>query len=171
MKQSKTKKERFTDYINSMTFSEVIEFFNFMVKDIECIENHIMYDYHMTDDAIIMIQKMGIKDFYRLISKPQEKERCMMVCEVDGKIEHCTVNPWDKIISCYTNWFIEHVEECMAANTPSMHSIMVRYPKLLDVVCEPKIKVKVAVHKTLTRIVEVEARTRAEAEEWIAKNF
>lgn len=171
MIQATNKTERFADYINAMSFSEVIEFFNFMMEDMMQIENHAMFDWTIQKDAENILNQIGVKAFVGMFNG-QYEERAVM-CSVNQKGElnyEWGLNPWTEILDGYSEWIISHIEDCMNGVKDGSF-IEEKYPELFDVVREPKVKVKVAVHKTLTRIVEVEARTHAEAEEWIAKNF
>lgn len=180
MTQATNKTERFADYINKMNFSEVIEFFNFMMEDMMQIENHAMYDYHVQKDAIDIINTFGMETFLEdVVYNPTQEERCVMY-QIDG-IAHSKdeksadrwmlrINPWTEILDGYSEWIIGHVEDCINGEKNGAY-IEDKYPEIFDVVREPKKKIKVAVHKTLTKIVEIDANSFQEACTIINSNF
>lgn len=159
--EATNKTERFADFINVMSFSEVIRFFNSVSESYADSEEYTdwdaMYDYNVQEDAEWMIKAIGIKAFLNGVNNPTEEERAYL-CDVRHGCE-LFVNPWEETLE-HSEDFIKVIE-----NSPKGH-----YEDAKKAI-NPKVIVKVAVHKTLTRIVEVEARSHAEAEEWIAKNF
>lgn len=159
--EATNKTERFADFINAMPFSEVIGFFNSLSQAYAEVEGYsdynAMYDYNVQEAAEWMLKAIGVEDFLKGVNNPTKEERAYL-CDVEHGCE-LFVNPWTETLE-HSNDFIKIIE-----NSPSGH-----YEEAKQAI-NPKVIVKVAVHKTLTRIVEVEARSHAEAEEWIARNF
>lgn len=167
--------ERFADFINAMDFSEVIRFFNFAMSDMIQLENHAMYDYHDQEDAIHIIKNIGIENFLdKVVGNPTPEEKCVMY-QTNGNykesIDRWTygINPWTEILDGYAEWILDHVEETYA-NYGNDADIIVAYPKLKEVIGKTE-KFRIAVHKTLTKIVEVEAYSSLEALDWVNNNI
>lgn len=128
MTQGKTKKERFADYINAMNFSEVIEFFTFMMEDMMQTENHTMFDYHDQGDAGWLLDTLGVEQFIKGVTNPTEEERAYLFSPATKRETFC--NPWTEILDGYADWIISHVEDCTGDNEP----LKMAYPELFDVV-------------------------------------
>lgn len=173
---NKTKEERFADFINSLDFSDVIVFFNFAMEDMLQLEHHAMYDYHDQEDAINIIKNIGIEAFLdKVVGNSTPEERCVMYQtddhnfkETDGRWSY-GFNPWTEILEGYADWILDHVEETYANYGNDAH-IIATYPQLKDVFGKTT-KFKIAVHKTLTKIVEVEAYSSLEALDWVNNNI
>lgn len=131
MTQEKNKKERFADYINAMNFSEVIEFFTFMMEDMMQTENHAIFDYHDQGDAAWLLNTLGVEQFIKGLTNPTEEERAYLFSPANNKDGFC--NPWTEILDSYADWIISHVEDCMDG-TKDKYSIQMKYPELFDVV-------------------------------------
>lgn len=170
--ETKTKMERFADFINAMSFSEVIAFFNFTMEDMMQLENHAMYDYHNEEDAIEIIKNIGIENFLEnVVYNPTQEERCVMYqtdgMNLNGKTSDIDrwswgFNPWVEILDGYADWILSYVEDIYKEYGDDCFMLS-EYPALKDVIKEPKKKVRVCVSRVVRKIVEVEADSYEDA--------
>lgn len=146
MEQQKTKVERFADYINGLSFSDVISLFNSLSQTWAESEGYAdysaMYDYTVQNDAEWMLKATGVEEFLKGVNNPTVEERAYL-CDVMNGCE-LFVNPWTETLE-YATEFIKTIE-----NAPTGH-----YEEAKSAL-SPKVKFKFAIHCTLTKIVYVE---------------
>lgn len=150
--------ERFADYINAMDFSQVIEFFSFMMTDMMQIENHRMFDWTQQEDAERILKGVGITSFVMLIKSNTPEERGVMwsIDQAGCLNFEAGFNPWTEILDGYSDWILGHLDDCMKG-VKDKTAIIEKYPDIFDKVMEEPMKsfvvqiVETAIYHTIIK--------------------
>lgn len=164
--------ERFADFLNGLSFSDVIDFFNYTMEDMLQSENYAMYDYTRQEDAIEIIRDYGIEKYLQLVNHLTPEERAFMCAAKNGGSEReelFCINPWAEILEGYTDWILDHVQ-MQLEQWGNDAAIIIVYPQLKEVLFGKKL-FNVECRKVFTKVAAVYASTPEEAIERVRKDY
>ena len=159
----KAKVHKLYDYINNLSFSKVIDLYNSLSKDIAEMNNletefgteyACIYDYTNQEDAEFILSVVGIENFLKNLTTREREERAYYINE-----SGFFCNPWEQFMERATE-FIEYIENCNPLYYTNVRKAI-----------NPSVKVKVAISRTITNVVEVEAVDHADALDYVNKNM
>lgn len=155
-----TKVKKLYDYINKLSFSAVIELYNSLSRAIAdstdaCDNYAMMYDYTRQNDAEAILMIVGVERFLNKLTTKEREERAFY-CDFDCDY-FC--NPWEEFME-RAEEFINYIKCCDSKDYADIRKAV-----------SPSVKVKVAVTRTITNVVEIEAVSHVDALDYVAKRL
>ena len=159
----KTKVHNLYDYINNLSFSKVIDLYNSLSQSIADDKNGVgseynsIYDYTKQEDAEWILSVVGVESFLKNLTTREREERGYYYSVTLD--HHYFCNPWEQFMERATE-FIEYIENCNPLYYTNVRKAI-----------NPSVKVKVAISRTITNVVEIEAVDHADALDYVFKHL